>query len=146
MTDEDSRERTEVELIHWLDPRAHEFKHVVFPGEYRWRDEDKESYQDRVDGGMSWQARKSRFGRTAHTASRNSMGAAIYQAAYSRKQYRLIAWAMWAIDEGYSDREVWEILRHFWRLLPGQTPFVSRTITSWKATRARMRRKGLIWP
>jgi hypothetical protein len=66
---------------------------------------------------------------------------------YDEQQVELIKWALWAYDtQGWGVVEIYNVLRRFWIYLPGQTPLVSRTITSWLATRVKLNRQGKEWP
>lgn len=147
--DGESGQSSEDGLIHWLDERFHKYHHVVFPeDQFKFKDDDLVTYEERFDDGQVWYMRRSSFGRVA-TLSRYSMNGAVRQMAYTREQYKIVAWGLWACDNlGMSDREVWAVIFYggFWKLWPGQTPFVSRTVTVWKRTRQRMAMKGRRWP
>lgn len=70
---------------------------------------------------------------------------------YTLEQYRLIAWACWRMENGWSPREVFQIMVHpenelRWTVLPGQTPLTSRKVHAWRRFRRNMMTRGLMWP
>lgn len=71
----------------------------------------------------------------------------VYESMFTKKQYRLLRWSIHMMEnEGWTYKEVYEIIRHFWETQPGQTPLIVDTVRAWKINRLRLSRKGVQWP
>lgn len=79
--------------------------------------------------------------------SAKSWAEAKKEVKYAAWQYELIAWCIQKmLDEGWRSRECYEIIRHFWRHLPGQAPLVSRTVWVWWMYHLKFKKRGQLWP
>lgn len=71
-----------------------------------------------------------------------------YKSHLTKKQRRLIAWALRQRDRGCSQRAVWEKLVESgqWVSGPMQYPLTQGTVASWELTRRAEWAKGRDWP
>lgn len=140
------------ELRHWLDqgsdrviwvPYGYEgFKHRFIP-------------QFDVISGQPWVAYYDRVlsdtPKKTSRLSRDGKKIQIKELRYTLDQYELIRWACWRMENGWTAREVYEIMIHSrnelrWATFPGQTPLTARKIITWRRHRRNMMSRGWIWP
>lgn len=77
----------------------------------------------------------------------HSLGLAETELKYDVWQYSLIAWCLQKIAfEGWKIRECYDVIKHFWRHLPGQPPLTSNTVSIWWAYHCKFKKEGLLWP
>lgn len=62
------------------------------------------------------------------------------------EQYALIAWCIWRKYNGWSLREIGQIVRQFWRNEPGQPPWSQSSLGQWWRIHLAMKKAGRSWP
>lgn len=125
--------------VHWLTPGATRRLHIQ-PDTFG----DDPVYVERYDvmSGKSWWQREI----NGASYARKSRRGRIYQVAYTNEQYELVRWSLWMYDRGWTNREIYDVVKHFWMQQLGQTPLVSRKVFIWVTHRSRMMKRGLEWP
>lgn len=66
---------------------------------------------------------------------------------YEVWQYSLIVWCLQKmLFEQWKIQECYDVIRHFWRNLPGQPPLSSKSVGVWWAMHIKEKKKGILWP
>lgn len=96
------------------------------------------------DTGEEYVTAKTRTGRPIE--KNRSDGWRGYRTHLTKKQRRLIAYALRQRDRGCSREAIWIKLQEHWVPSPMQYPLTVNTIASWELTRASQRARGREWP
>jgi hypothetical protein len=156
----DTQERSEIDLgrseplredlIWWLSDEWMEDRTIYFAddGVEQWlEDVGYRQFKELHDPSGSWLVRVRRNGSTDQARWRFGKGPDSSQLlGYSKDQFALIRWALWARDNDWSTSEIYGVIDPFWNQCKGQAPLTPAKISSWLAYRSAMANRGLQWP
>lgn len=135
------------DLLWWLSEEAIGDRTMVFAGDgvEEWLEYvDLRRFKEITEeDGQVWYARVRRNGKLDRARWRYRGWQLL---GYSKDQYCLIRWALWAMDNGLAPGEAYLLIDPFWAVHKGQSPLGINQVASWISFRGNMANNGFQWP